>query len=121
MACTSLTSHDLPIEMRMTDHALEQSHPERHHHFRAAGGGNVAKIDNVIRIPAEPLAEKFCYLFFRGRIVAANEQVVLPQNSRWFNHDVAIHGVERFHDLGLGESSLNPFAERIGVAKPQDH
>ena len=32
-----MASHDLPIEMRMTDHALEQSHPERHHHFRAAG------------------------------------------------------------------------------------
>jgi hypothetical protein len=32
-----LASHDLPIEMRMTDYALEQSHPERHHHFRAAG------------------------------------------------------------------------------------
>jgi hypothetical protein len=36
-------------------------------------------------------------------------------------HDVAIHGIERLHDFSLGESSLNPFAERISVAKPQDH
>src|SRR5215470_1643436 len=70
---TSLASHDLPIEMRMTDHALEQSHPERHHHFRAAGGSDVANVDDVVHFPTKPFVQIFGYVLLRCGIVAADE------------------------------------------------
>src|SRR5215475_1339570 len=83
---TSLASHDLPIEMRMTYHALEQSHPEGHHHFRATRSGDVANVDNVIRLPAEPIAEMSGDFPFRGSVVAANEQVVIARNTGGVDH-----------------------------------
>ena len=104
----------------MTDHALEQSHPEGHHHFRATRSGDVANVDNVIRLPAEPIAEMSGDFPFRGSVVAANEQVVIARNTGGVDHNVAIYCIERFDDSRLRESFLDSFAEGIGVAEPQD-
>ena len=95
----------------MTDHALEQSHPQRHHHFRSTRSGDVANVDNVIRLPAEPIAEVLSDSFLCSSIVAADEQVVIARNTGWFDHDVAIYGVKSFHDARFRKSVLDPLAE----------
>ena len=57
--------------MRMPDHALEQSHLERHHHLRAARGGDVADINDVVDLPAEPVAKIFGDFVLGVRVIAA--------------------------------------------------
>src|SRR5262245_11853726 len=104
----------------MTDRALEQSQPKRHHHFRSTRSTDVANVENVIRFPTEPIAEVLSDLLLCGSIVSADEQIVIARNSGWLDHDVAIHGIECFDDPRLREISLDSFAKGIGVAKPQD-
>ena len=68
---------DALVEMRVTDHTLEQTHPERHHHFCAARGCDVANIDDVVDLPAEPFVQIFGDFVFRRGVVAADEQIVI--------------------------------------------
>src|SRR5262249_61909779 len=101
----------------MPNYALEQSHPERHHHFRASRSGYVADVDDVVDLPAEPFVEVLGDFFLRIRVVAADEEIVIAGNARRFDHDVAVHSVERLDNAREWKRALNLFAERIGVAK----
>src|SRR5262245_51192971 len=108
---TSLASHDLPIEVRITDHVLEPPRPKRHHHFRSTRSGDVTDINNVVGLPAKPIVHVLSDLFLCHRIVAADEQIVIARDTRRFNHNIANYGIKRFHDTPPRESFLNPFPE----------
>src|SRR5262249_31382573 len=74
MTFPSLTAaDDVVVKMRVTDHTLEQTHPERHHHFCAARGCDVADVDDVVDLPAEPIVQIFGDFVLRVRVVAADE------------------------------------------------
>src|SRR5204863_2073406 len=77
----SIAANDVVVEIGVTDHTLKQPHPQRHHHFGAAGGGDVAKIDDLARLPAEPLSEISSHILFGHGIVAANEQVMIARDA----------------------------------------
>src|SRR4029453_12774710 len=78
---TLLTANNVIVEVGVTYYALKKAHPEWHNHHGAARGGDVAQIDNILRFPAEPLAQIFGHLFFGGGIISANEQIVIARNA----------------------------------------
>src|SRR4030095_10946115 len=79
---TLLTANNVIVEVRVTYYALKKAHPEWHNHLGAARGSDVAQIDNILRFPAEPLAQIFGHLFFGGGVIAANEKVVTVGGAR---------------------------------------
>src|SRR5262249_25030724 len=81
--------------------------------------GDVAKVDNVVGLPAEPFAEPVGDFAFGRRVVAADEQVVVARHTGRSNHDVAVHRIERLHDAYVREFPLHLFAERVRVADAQ--
>src|SRR5215472_16187059 len=52
----SRASNDMDVEVRGPQYA-PQAHPQRQKHLRATRVGDVAKVDNVGGLPAEPFAE----------------------------------------------------------------
>src|SRR4029453_13885443 len=72
-----LPSNYLVVEIRMTEHALKEPQPERHQHFHPARSGDVAEIDDVLGVPAEPVGKKVNNFFFGHGVVATNEEIVI--------------------------------------------
>src|SRR6185295_16043399 len=53
-----LPHHNMHIERRVLRHA-EQTNPQRQVHLHAARACDVAEVDDVRALPAEPLAEQY--------------------------------------------------------------
>jgi len=104
--------------MRMTDLPV-QAQPDGHPHFHAARTGDIAQIDDVLALPAEPFAQPAADLALRGSVVATDKQVVIARNERRVNPDFAVHGIERLHHSRNRKLTLNLLAEGIGVADSQ--
>jgi len=62
--------------MRRSQHT-PKAHPEGEKHFRAARVGNVAEVNNVAGLPAEPFAEPVGDSAFGRRVVAAEKQILV--------------------------------------------
>jgi hypothetical protein len=76
----STSLHHANVEMRVSDDA-PQAYPKREKHFRATRISDVAEINDVVRLPAEPLAKIFCHFALRRRFVAADKEVVIAGHS----------------------------------------
>src|SRR5262249_7965951 len=104
-----LSANDVNVEMRRSQHT-PQPYPERKKHLRAARVGDVAKINDVAGLPAEPLGKPVGDFAFRRSVIAADEQLVLARHARRRNHDVAINRVERFDYAHVGKFALRLLA-----------
>src|SRR4029434_9163808 len=114
----SSATDDVDVEMRIA-YDTPEPHPEREKHFCAARVGDVAEVDDVCGLPAEPFAKPVGDFPLCRCIVAADEQVVVTGHARWFDHDVAVYGGERVHHALVADFALDFSAERVGVADCQ--
>src|SRR5215471_4676633 len=101
--------------MRMTDFSVK-AQPNGHPHFHTPCSGDVAKLDNVAGLPAEPFAEPAGNLTLGLDVVAADKEVVVTRHEGGLDHDLAVHGVQGFHYESVGEFTLHLFSKRVGVA-----
>ena len=93
----------MDVEVRRSQHA-PQSHPKREKHFRAARVADVAEVNNVAGLPAEPFAKPVCDFALGLRVIATDEQVVITWDPRWINHDSVNTGPSvRDYSSGFGE------------------
>src|SRR3974390_1456653 len=104
--------------MWMADLAV-QAQPDGHPHFHAARAGDVAQIDDVFALPAEPIAKPAVDLAFGVGIVSADEEMMVAGYQSGLYHDLTIDGVESLHNERVGKLALDRFTERIGVAYGQ--
>lgn len=104
--------------MRMTDLAVK-TQPQGHPHLHPTRAGEVAQIDDIGTLPAEPIAEPPGYFALRGGVVAAEEQVVVPGHQSGLHHQAAVDGVKGFYHERFGKLTLHLFPQRIGVADRQ--
>ena len=81
MIALSPFADHLDVEMRISNDLLKKSQPKWQKHLRPACAGDVAKIDNVLGLPAEPGAEMFNHFFLGRRVVATDEQVVIARHA----------------------------------------
>jgi hypothetical protein len=75
------SANDVNVEVRRSQYA-PQSHPKREKHFSAARVADVAEVDNVAGLPAEPFAKAVSDFAFCRRVVAADEQLVVTGHAR---------------------------------------
>ena len=116
----SLSANDVNVEVRRSQYG-PQSHPKREKHFRAARVADVAEVNNVAGLPAEPFAKPVGDFPLGRCVVATDEQVVIAWHTRRINHDVAVYGVEGLHHAHVGKFALDLFSERIGVGQQGRH
>jgi hypothetical protein len=61
--------------------------------------------------PAEPFAKPVGDFALGRRVVPTVEQVVIAWQTRWINHDVVVHRIERLHNAHVGKFTLDLFSE----------
>ena len=66
--------------------------PQRHVHFHAARGGDIAEVNNVL--PTEPIAKNHHDGSLGFDIIAADKDRRLLDQLGWINHHIGVDGVE---------------------------
>lgn len=106
---------DMKVEVRVSHGAVEPD-PQREDHLHAARRRDVSQIDDVPRVPAEPLAQGPGDRRLRFGVVAADEHVMISRELRRVDHHDAVHGVQCLDDSCLRKLPLDLLAQRVGVA-----
>src|SRR5262245_36597617 len=110
-----MTSGDVDVEVWCSEHA-PKAHPEGEKNVRPARVGDVAKVNNIARLPAKPFTDPGGHLAFGAGVIATDEQLVVARHARRSDHDFAVHCIECLDDVDVWKFALRLFAERIGVA-----